>query len=246
MALGGKSLATLVALTMLGGCAGRQVEIAAAPPPAPAPLTPMPQPPLGAFVGMTIPARLADGSYPTPNRHLGPAATLWHLRVALNVAALGCRGSEGRAITAGYNAMLTRNTAELARANAATIAAEGGQAAYDEAMTRLYNYFAQPGAKAAFCAAAATVTNDLATAGSLGVAAGSALAALDRPFGDFYRAYDSYRVALAAWQADRLDRAMRSLDERPRVVLAASAPAAIGPEPAAPRLSVDPSIFETP
>lgn len=246
MAFGGKSLAVLVALSVLGGCAGRQVEIAAAVPPAPAPFAPMPQPPLGAFVGMTIPARLADGSYPTPNRNLGPAATLWHLRVALNVAALGCRGPEGQAITAGYNAMLARDTAELARANAATIAAEGGQAAYDEAMTRLYNYFAQPGAKAAFCAAAAAVTNDIAGVGSLGAAAGPALAALDRPFGNFYRTYDSYRTALAAWQADRLNHAMQPLDERSRVVLAASAPVAVGPEPAAPRLSVDPSIFETP
>jgi len=246
MALDGKSLATLVALAMLGGCAGRQFQIAAAPSPAPTPLAPMPQPPVGAFAGMSIPARLADGSYPTPNRNLGAAATVWHVRVALNVAALGCSGPEGQAITAGYNAMLTHDTAELARANAATIAAEGGQAAYDEAMTRLYNYFAQPGAKAAFCAAAAVVANDLAEVGSLGAAAGPALAALDRPFGDFYRAYDSYRVALADWQTDRLDRAMRPLDERPRVVLAASAPAAVGPEPAAPRLSVDPSIFETP
>ena len=142
--------------------------------------------------------------------------------------------------------MLARDTAELARANAATIAAEGGQAAYDEAMTRLYNYFAQPGAKPAFCAAAATVTNDIAAGGSLGAAAGPALAALDRPFGDFYRAYDSYRVALAAWQADRLNHAMQPLDERPRVALAASAPVAVKPAPTAPRLSVDPSIFETP
>jgi hypothetical protein len=195
---------------------------------------------------MTIPARLADGSYPTPNRHLGPAATLWHLRAALNVASLGCSGPEGQAITAGYNAMLRRDRAELARANAATIAAEGGQAAYDEAMTRLYNYFAQPGAKAAFCAAAATVTNDVAAAGSLGVVAEPALAALDRPFGDFYRTYDSYRVALAAWRADRLNRAMQPLDERPRVALAVSAPVAVRPAPAAPRLDVDPSIFETP
>ena len=90
------------------------------------------------------------------------------------------------------------------------------------------------------------MTNDLAAAGSLGAAAGPALAALDRPFGDFYRAYDSYRVTLAAWQADRLNHAMQPLDERPRVVLAASAPVAVRPEPAAPRLSVDPSIFETP
>ena len=45
--------------------------------------------------------------------------------------------------------MLDRAKAALAKANSATIVAEGGQAGYDEAMTRLYNFFAQPAAKAA-------------------------------------------------------------------------------------------------
>jgi len=232
------------ALVMLSGCAARHTEVASAPPPpAPAPLGPMPQPPAGGYAGMTIPARLADGSYPTPNAHLGPAATVWHVRVALNVAALGCRGPEGQAITAGYNAMLTRDKAALARANAGTITAEGGQAAYDEAMTQLYNYFAQPAAKTAFCAAAAEVTQQLAAAGSLEAAAQPALAALDRPFTDFYRAYDAYRTELAAWSAERLQRAMQPLDERPRVALAPAAPAPTG---GTPHLKVDPSIFRAP
>ena len=91
-----------IGLFALAGCASKPAPLAlqASAPPAPA-LGPMPQPPAGAYAGMTIPARLADGSYPTPNQHLGYAATLWHLRVALNVAALGCRGAGGDAITAG-------------------------------------------------------------------------------------------------------------------------------------------------
>ena len=238
-----KVLAGLVsALVVLSGCAERHM-VASTPPPAPAPLAPMPQPPAGAYAGMTIPAPLADGSYPTPNAHLDPASTVWHLRVALNVAALGCRGADGQAITAGYNAMLTRNRAALARANAGAVKAEGGQAAYDEAMTQLYNYFAQPGAKAAFCAAAAAVTQELANADSIEAAAQPALAALDRPFTDFYRAYDSYRTELAQWRSNRLQQAMQPVDQRPRVVLAAAAPAPMG---GAPRLEVDPSIFRLP
>lgn len=243
MAFGPKIVAVLMTATALGGCASRRAEIASLPPPAPVPLAPMPQPPAGAYAGMTIPVRLADGSYPTPNDNLDSASTVWHLRVALNVAALGCRGAEGQAVTAGYNAMLTRAKVELARANLATIKTEGGQADYDEAMTRLYNYFAQPGAKTGFCAAAATVTGQLAGAASLDQAAGPALAALDRPFTDFYRAYDSYRVELAEWQAGRLRRAMQPLDERPRIAFAAAAP--VGPG-TIPHLEVDPAIFRMP
>lgn len=244
MRFDGKRLTTaLIALTALGGCASHRDQLASLPPPAPMPLAPMPQPPAGAFAGMTIPVRLADGSYATPNGNLDPASTVWHLRVALNVAALGCRGAEGQAVTTGYNAMLARDKAELARANAAVIKAEGGQADYDEAMTRLYNYFAQPGAKAAFCAAAAIVTDQLVGAASLDQAAGPALAALDRPFTDFYREYDSYRVELAEWQAGRLRRAMQPLDERPQVAFAAAA--SVGPG-TTPHLDVDPAIFRMP
>lgn len=243
MAFGLKVLAAALVVAALDGCASHPAEIASAPPPAPVPLAAMPQPPAGAYAGMTIPARLADGSYATPNSNLDPASTVWHLRVALNVAALGCRGAEGQAVTAGYNAMLARDKAELARVNAAAVKARGGQADYDEAMTRLYNYFAQPGAKAAFCTAAATVTDQLVGAASLDQAAGPALAALDRPFIDFYRAYDSYRVELAQWQADRLQRAMRPLDQRPQIAFAAAAP--VGPG-TIPHLNVDPAIFRMP
>jgi len=239
---------TLVGLAIgaiaLSGCATRAPELASSPPPPVAtPLAPMPQPPAGTRDGMAVPARLADGSYATPNHGLDQTVAVWHLRVALNVAALGCRGSDGITITSGYNAMLNRAKAELAAASTAATRAEGGQAGYDEAMTRLYNYFAQPGAQAAFCAAAAKVTADLATAPTLSIAAAPALDALDQPFVDLYRSYDAYRTQLAAWQADRLRRASQPIDMRPRTVMAASAPAPMG---AAPHLTVDPTIFRQP
>lgn len=236
-------LLAIAALPALGGCAAHRQLASASVPARAEPLAPMPQPPPGSYVGMTIPAALADGSYATPNRGLDVAAQIWHVRVALNVAALSCRGSEGLAITAGYNALLTREKAALARADKAVIAAAGGQAPYDAAMTRLYNYFAQPGAKTGFCAAAAAVTNQIATSTRLGESSAQALAQLDAPFTDFYRAYGSYQIRLADWQTDRLRRASLPLVQRPQVALASSAPASMG---SSPQLEVDPAIFEVP
>lgn len=241
----------LLSLAALAGCASapRQVAVVSTPVPVAAP-APMPQPPEGTHAGMAVPPRLADGSYATPNRNLTQAATVWHLRVALNVAALGCRGPQGDAITAGYNAMLGDRKTALAAAHTRLIAEAGGQAGYDEAMTKLYNFFAQPGATAAFCAAAADVVQTLAGAGSLDTAAAPALAALDAPFQHFYGDYDRYRVALADWQAGRLQRALQPVDETPQVAIATAAPAPVGAPPAtatrAPHLTVDPSIFTMP
>ena len=239
---------------LLAGCAAKPVTLAMAPAPVVVlPPAPMPQPPAGATAGMAIPVRLADGSYATPNRSLTPAATLWHVRVALNVAALGCRGASGDTIVAGYNALLKTDKALLTKANRALMTQyaagqkSGGEAAYDDAMTRLYNYFAQPGAQDDFCAAAASVVSDLATLPPAGddAAAASALAKLDVPFVAFYSRYDAYRTELASWQADRLRGALQPVDERPRMAMAVSAPVAVGtqPPPPAPHLSIDPSVF---
>jgi hypothetical protein len=242
------SLAAL-ALPAIAGCASHHAQLALAPPPAPpVAAMPMPQPPAGSVAGMVIPARLPDGSYATPNRYLTPDATLWHLRVGLNVAALGCRGTQGDAITGAYNALLKRERMTLASAHDRVVAESGGQAGYDEDMTRLYNYFAQPGAQQAFCMAAASVAETLG-AGPISAAAAPALAALDQPFSDFYRQYDAYRVALAAWQANRLDTAMQPVGNDPQVALATAATTPIGAAaatPEKPHLTVDPAIFRRP
>ena len=78
-----------------------------------------PTPPAGAAISFVPPAHDATG-YRTPNRALTPGEATWHLRVALNVAALGCRGPEEAATAAAYNALL--------KANEATLAAEIGRA----------------------------------------------------------------------------------------------------------------------
>jgi hypothetical protein len=63
--------------------------------------------PKGAYVGMPIPALMADGRYATPNRNLSADGAVWHLRAALNVAALACRGPESAQVVADYNTLLT-------------------------------------------------------------------------------------------------------------------------------------------
>ncbi|MES2754844.1 MAG: hypothetical protein V4659_09285 [Pseudomonadota bacterium] len=98
---------------------------------------------------------------------LSAAATLWHLRAGLNVAALACRGDGEAAIVAGYNRLLADHRDELSAAYSAVTREFGNPAAYDEAMTRLYNLFAQPGAQTALCDNALTVLDAVAARGEL-------------------------------------------------------------------------------
>ncbi|MGK6324536.1 hypothetical protein ACMGDM_15840 [Sphingomonas sp. DT-51] len=192
----------LCAATLLAACARH-----AAPPPtatvAPPPvvaLVPAPLP-AGGRPGMTIPPRLADGSYPTPNRALSAAGAVWHLRSALNVAALACRGAQETTIIAQYNALIATRKAELASAQA-TLQAEyragGGdwQDRFDDQMTRLYNFFAQDLARDAFCGAAAETLGTIGAvpAATLPTFAAERLATLERPFTEFFAAYDRWRA----------------------------------------------------
>ena len=230
----------LALLAALSACASKPETIAAAPPPPPVVVpVAVPMPP-GGYAGMTIPARLPDGSYATPNRDLTPAAATWHFRVALNVAALACRGAEGDSIVAAYNTLLTRAKAPLGVAEthyAAEFKEAAGKdwrAAYDDGMTRLYNFFSQSPARDAFCDAAAATLTDAAfvdDAALPGFAAGR-LAVLEQPFTDFYRAYD-------AWRAGQVQ-------PQPQAIYALSATPPAGPPIASarPKLTLDPSIFQ--
>ncbi|AXJ94985.1 MULTISPECIES: hypothetical protein [unclassified Sphingomonas] len=237
---------SMTVLALTAGCATRRAVqapavVATLPAPPPAPAVAMPK---GAYPGMPVPARLADGRYATPNRDLTPAATVWHLRAALNVAALACRGGDAATIVNDYNALLTSQKAPLAAAQsryAAEWKASGGdwQKRYDDAMTRLYNFFSQSPARDGFCRAAAATLSDAqtVTAADLPAFASGRLAVLEQPFTDFYAAYD-------AWRADRarLDQlAMVSMPVPANVVAVQAVPAAA---PAArPRLAVDTSAL---
>jgi hypothetical protein len=144
-----------------------------------------------------------DGHFTTINSGASAQEALWHVRAALNVAALSCARRPGGATTvARYNALLTQRKAVFATAYAAE-RARFGQAALDVHMTRLYNFFAQPPAQAAFCAAAAGVADRAVAVSPAGLPqfAPGALDTLEAPILDYYRAYAAYRVALAAWEA---------------------------------------------
>ncbi len=196
----------------LASCGKSKTEVAAAPPPPPPVMVerPMPRPPLSAASNLRLPAMTPDGQFMTPSRGLSPIATAWHLRAALNVAVLQC-AKAGEPMEVQYNAFLAAHKTALNSAHdglkaeyRARFGAEW-QDRFDDDMTRLYNFYAQPPARAAFCAAAAPLVAAAATtpAGALDGFAAPAVAALDVPFTDFYRAYAAYRADLAAWQADR-------------------------------------------
>lgn len=234
--------ATIAACVALAGCATR-------PPPKPVAVAPQPtqlaivHPPAGAAPNLDIPDRRADGSYPTPNEGLTPAAAIWHLRVAMNVAALSCRGGSEALIVSGYNQLIKVRKTALAEAERTLIAQHRGtgpatdRSGYDSAMTRLYNYFAQPPAQADFCAAAAPLVAEatVTPAASFGAFAARAVAQLDRPFTDFYRAYDAYRDARLAQQTAVYVRA-----RAPGIVRAAP------PAQRAPQIAIDPAVFKGP
>lgn len=206
-----RSLALLLLPLAFAGCVKQPVVAEAPPPPPPPPVErPMPRPPHSAATNLNLPPLRADGRYPTPSLNLSQAGTAWHLRAALNVAVLQC-AKAGEPMEVQYNAFLGAHKQALARAHDALKAeyrkAHGAawQDRFDDDMTRLYNFYAQPPARAAFCAAAAPLVAAAATtpAAALDSFAAPSLAALDVPFTDFYRAYAAYRTDLAAWHADR-------------------------------------------
>ena len=105
-------------------------------------------------------------------------------------------------------------------------------------MTRLYNFFSQAQARDAFCNAAVATLADSATvtAADLPAFAAGRLPVLEKPFTDFYAAYDAWRAERAA--ASRM--AMTNIAQAaPRTVQAIP----VATPAARPRLELDPSIF---
>ena len=122
-----------------------------------------PAPPAGAAPNQMIPLRDAQDRYATPNRDLSRDEASWHVRAALNVAALGCRDAAEPETVAAYNRLLRTQRETLAAADAgvkSVYRARHGadwESAHDRQMTRVYNFFAQPTAHDGFCAAAREV-----------------------------------------------------------------------------------------
>jgi hypothetical protein len=121
---------------------------------------------------------------------ISPLETLWHVRVALNVAALSCRDADETTTVAAYNALIRGNSAVLTAANDAVSArykAQYGarwQDVRERDMTRLYNFFAQPAAQAEFCNTAKEVLAEVGSVESAGLMAfaKTELPALEAPF----------------------------------------------------------------
>lgn len=241
-----QAITAIAAVATIAGCATRPKEVAvAAPPAAPAPVPVYVTPPI------------------TPiNRGLTPAATVWHMRVALNVAALACRGAQEATIVQRYNAMLATHKTTLASSETeleAQFRAGGGdwQDRYDDAMTKLYNFFSQAQAREGFCTAAvATLTEaERLQPGELQAFANAVLPTLDAPFAEMLAprpviALSSSPVAVpfaggvptaSAVAAPDTNRPVSGAPLATAVRAPASAPA-VGSR--APRIEVDPAVLE--
>ncbi len=231
---------TLVGLSALAACAPpppppapTPPPVVIVPPPPPPPPRLMPTPPNSASPTLVIPALdPLTGQRLTPNVNLSPEQALWHLRIALNVAALNCRGPDEAVLVANYTRFLNTNRAAIARAERWVIADQGrrtgtnGIAVRDALSTRLYNYFAQPPAQTNFCAVATNVTAAAAVEPTATILPFSTarLVEVDQPFVDFYAAYDRYLADLAQWRAEQ--------PAAPTAVIPAATPPVTTPAPA--------------
>ena len=198
---------------LAGGVVACAPKPAPPPPPPPPPVViqipPRPTPPNSAAPTSIIPVRGLDGRFMTPNINLTGDRAFWHMRIALNVAAIGCRGPFETTLIANYNQIVRGHAATIRRSERAVIADLGKQtgtngiAARDSLSTGLFNYFAQPPAQRPFC----LVANDVAAlvaatpAKDVVAAAEANLPRLEQPFQDFYGSFAKWKVDVAAWDA---------------------------------------------
>lgn len=170
-----------------------------------------PEAPGFAAPNLRLPPRDARGEFATPNRELTGHDAFWNLRIALNVAAIGCRHPGSLQLVADYNGIIARHGGLIRSAETAVIARLGratgsnGIAARDRTSTKLFNYFAQPPAQKQFCRVAGSIAQQMSGMDSTAAMtmAPAMLAQIDQPFVDFYDAYARYQVELAAYRAQR-------------------------------------------
>ena len=202
-----RNLGVASALAVLAACATTPP-----PPPPPPPVVvipPQPLPPSGATASMLIPQVGPDGIRQTVNAGISRTQRLWNLRSALNVAALNCLKPQHASILPAYAGFLDRYKTKLAQANRAldgefrTRYGAGYRTYQDQYITQVYNYFALPPVTEAFCDAATGVAGELALvpAAEIENFADRALPQLEAVYENFFRAYEQYRVDLAAWNA---------------------------------------------
>ena len=204
-------LSLLTALVAIAGCA-KPVPPAPPPPPPPvvvAPPPPIPTPPLYAAANLVIPPMGVDGQRITPNAGIGELETLWHMRSALNVAALNCTTAEHTELTDNYNSFLTTHSRVLNDANKAIEAKfrrEQGadyRRIRDTHSTQVYNFFSLPPVKAEFCDVALLVSRQVVVTPSdqINTYAMTGLRLMEDVFDRFFASYEQYQRNLIAWNA---------------------------------------------
>lgn len=199
---------SLVSLTVIAACSTPKPPPVAPTLPPPVVETVRPRPPMGAVENMAIPDTDDSGAYLTPNRGVTSNTALWHVRMALNVAALSCHDTADLARSQ-YNRLLHVHRPVLDAANKAvdrnyTVAYGGtGIAQRERLNTVVYNFFSLPPVTKSFCPVAVAVGAKMLSMPSsalLGYAP-EALKELERPFQEFYAAYADYLRRLAEWQS---------------------------------------------
>lgn len=201
--------AVAVTLAVLAGCSKP-------PPPAPPPpppvvvIPPMPTPPMGAPLEMTIPVKTEDGTRHTVNSGISTSQAVWNFRSAYNVAALNCVEVEFTPVLEGYKRFLKtydksldKASAEIDRSFRTQHKGRAAIVARESYQTQVYNFFSLPPVDSGFCKAAMEVSAELQTVEPSQFENWSytGLAKLEAPFKAFFDAYDQYRADLAAWQS---------------------------------------------
>ncbi|QWC56177.1 hypothetical protein F7D01_02900 [Erythrobacter sp. 3-20A1M] len=160
---------------------------------------------------MLIPPVGPNGVRQTVNSDISQAQVTWNLRSALNVAALNCVDPQYAAMIPNYTIFL-KNFEKPLRATNTAVEKEfrerydtvrEARAAQDSYNTRVYNYFAMPPAQEYFCDAAMQISQSALSVapGSLDAFAAGALPQIQAAFEKFFSAFESYRVAVAQWDA---------------------------------------------
>lgn len=200
---------------LLAGCAAKTPPSPPSSPPPPARVVEAvpyrPLPPGGAHYVMAIPAKGPDGRRITVNSNLSDDQLVWNLRSAWNVAALNCLAPEYEPILAGYRTFLTRNARALKGVNDRL--EQSYQSRYrvrrdaivarDGYTTQVYNFFAEPAARAGFCRATLDMANRLGAAPAADplTIARNNFQGLLQPFDQFFDEYEVYQRASAEWDA---------------------------------------------
>ncbi|WP_459787577.1 hypothetical protein [Alteriqipengyuania sp. 357] len=167
---------------------------------------------MGASIAMVVPQVGADGVRQTVNAYITPAQTTWNVRSALNVAALNCMQPRHAPILENYKLFLEAFDKPLDKANDKVEAEfrerfgdrRTGRTELDIYMTKVYNYFTLPPAKAEFCDAALELSNESVSVAPADLESFSAraLVRFEGVFEDFFRSFERYQTNLATW--DRL------------------------------------------